>query len=176
METLSCEFSLPRKYCVNFLFLVNTAYISYKVARDNDLRLNSEHNFAGYPMALILNHVILYYFNIVQENSKAILASLSPALFIIPKAVARLYTKTMEGPNYPSTSFLLLMPLTAAPPIMFRILQANLHGFWMYLGLSIVHGIESNFDKIRRHYKIISFIDVAGKDNKGRFRKSENLV
>ena len=144
-------------YPLNFLFVVNTAFISYKVASEyrqhirQRLRLAfalGAQFFAGYSMALILNHVILYYFNIVGENSKAILASLSPALFIIPKAVARQYTNELEGLNHPGTSFLLLMPLTAAPPIMFRILQAKLHGFWLYFGLSIVHGIKSTFDKL----------------------------
>ena len=139
------------------LFALSLVLISYKVASQYRQNIRQRLQLAfklgaqfylGFPVALTMDYVMTHYFEIISKHSKAILASLSPALVIIPKAIGRLCAEKMEGLNHPGTSILLLISLYAAPPMFFRILQAKLHGFWMYFALSIVHGIEGTFDKV----------------------------
>ena len=144
-------------YPMNFLFAATIFLVSYKVASQYQENIGQKFRLAfklgaqfyvGFPVALILNYVVLYYFNIIPEKARAILASLSPALVVMSKAIARLCVEKIEGINHPGTSVLLLMSLYTAPIILFRVLQTKLHGFWMYFIIAIVHGIESIFDKI----------------------------
>ena len=144
-------------YPMNFLFATSFLFISYKVASQYRQNIRQRLQLAfklgvqfyvSLPVALIINYVVLHYFNLISEKSKAILASLAPAFVIIPKAITRLCAEKMEGLNHPGTSILLLLSTHAGMPVLFRILQTKLHGFWMYFLLSIIHGIESTFDKI----------------------------
>ena len=142
---------------MNLLFATSLFFVSHKVA--SQYRQNTRQRlglafrlgvpfYVGFPVALVINYVLLYYFNRITEDSKAVLASLSPALVIIPKAIARLCAERMEGLNHPGTSVVLLLPIYAGLPILFRLLQAKLHGFWTYFALSIVHAITGTFHKI----------------------------
>ena len=144
-------------YPMNFVFATSFLFISYKVASQyrqtfkQRLRLAFKLGAQFYfslPVALIINYVVLHYFNLISEKSKAILASLAPAFVIIPKAITRLCAEKIDGLNHLGTSILLLLSTHAGMPVLFRILQTKLHGFWMYFLLSIIHGIESTFDKI----------------------------
>ena len=144
-------------YPLNILFATSILFISYKVSshyrqftirqRLLAFKLGAQF-YVGFPVALIMNNAVSYYFNIIPEKYKAVLASLFPALVIISKVTTRLCAEKMEGINHPGTSVLLLISLYTVPTMLLRVLQAKLHSFWMYFMLSIVHGIESTFDKI----------------------------
>ena len=87
-------------YPMILLFAVSLVLISYQVAsqyRQNftqrlqlAFKLGAQF-YLGFPVALTMDYVMTHYFEIVPKHSKAILASLSPALVIIPKAIGRLY-------------------------------------------------------------------------------------
>ena len=144
-------------YAMNAVFGINLLLCSYRIASHYRQATRQSLQFAlklgaqfymSFPTVLMFNYLILPYFQALPENSKAVIASLSPALWIIPKAVARLCSQNIEGVSRPGTSVLFLIIVYIVPPIIIRILQAKLHGFWVYFGLCIVHGIASTFDKI----------------------------
>ena len=144
-------------YPMNALFACTVLLSSYKVAGQYEQNTRQRlwlafrigvQFYVGHPMSLVIIYAVLYYFNIIPEQSKAALACLSPAIVIIPKAIMRLCAEKLEGINHPGTSVVLLLSANSALTMLFRILQVKLHGFWMYFLLSILHGIESTFDKI----------------------------
>ena len=145
------------RYPLNFIFAICMLFCSYRIAsyyqHTTKQRLQLSFKLGAQfiltlPVALVANHVIAHYFLVIPDKYKAVIASLLPVLFVIPKAVARLCAEKMEGVNHPGTSILFVIILYTTPQMVFRILQAKLERCWMYLILSIVHGIESSFDKI----------------------------
>ena len=144
-------------YPLYVVFMTCFLFSSYRIASHYEQPIRQRIRFAfklgaqfyiGFPLSLVINHVVLHYFSVIPDKYKAVMASLAPALLIAPKAIARLCAEKMEGVNHPGTSVLLVVIPHAAPQMLFRILQAKLEGYWMYVVLSIVHGIESTFDKI----------------------------
>ena len=166
----------------NVIFAFSALYSSYKIAKHYQqtirerLRLACKLNaqfYLGFPLALTINYAVMHYFSAVSKKYKIVLAFLSPVLLILPKTVARLCAEKTEGLNHPGTSVLLIITLCAAPTIGFRLLQAKLEGFWIYFILSIVHGVESTFDKITLPLQryILESCCIKGQQNNSKQRK-----
>ena len=145
--------------CLNALFASTTIFSYYRIASHFRQKPGQRILFAavlgvqfylGIPVAVIIKGVILPHFKQMPSSCyKVLLASLCPALLIIPKAVARICARGItRGISHPGTSVLLLVALYVGPPTLFRILQARVEEFRMYVILCFVHGLESTFDKI----------------------------
>ena len=139
------------------IFLGGILFSSYRIASHFEQKLQQRLQltfklgaqfYTCAPAILVINFVLFHYFGSLSESYKSVVASLSPVLIIIPKTVARLCAEKMDGLNHPGTSVLLVIALHAGSPLLFRILQAKLESPRMYFILSIVHGIESTFDKV----------------------------
>ena len=146
-----------RLFPLNALFASTAIFSSYQIASQFRQKTGQRIQLAailgaqfylGIPVAVIFNGVIVPHFKHISNSSKALLASLCPTLLIIPKAVARVCARNTRGINHPGTSVLLVVALHAGPPTLFRILQAKVEEFRMYVILCFVHGLESTFDKI----------------------------
>ena len=146
-----------KSFPLNALFASTVTFSCYRVACHFRPNMKQRIRLAailgsqfcmGLPVTIIMNSVITPHYQHMSNSSRAILASLCPALLIIPKVVARICAKKTKGLNHPGTSVLLVITLHASSSMLFRILQARMERFSTYFILCFVHGFESTFDKI----------------------------
>ena len=99
----------------------------------------------GIPIVIRFSYFILPFYRKAPESKQAIIASFTPALVLTPKLLSRVIAQKLQGINHIGTSgVLLIAPYT----IVFRVLQALLHSFDLFVLLSFTHGLAGAIDKL----------------------------
>ena len=104
---------------------------------------------ALFPIAMIYKHLILPYFNKLEDEiSKAMMAAITPAVVLIPTAVCKyLALKQSSEMIQPDRSFFLAYFLRGAAIALYRIMQADFKSISLFVGLSLLHGCSNVLSK-----------------------------
>ena len=103
----------------------------------------------GLPISLFLNYFAFEWFARTPSSFKrAMIAFVVPMIAIPCKIVARLCAIHLDGVNHPGTSHSVVAVSYGVSSIVFRTLQANIESFWLFLALSVGHGIVYVFERV----------------------------
>ena len=144
-------------YPANALFAVVTMFNGFRVAAHHIRRFRrrlilafklASQFYFGFPIALLFNYSVIPYYKTLSEINKVVLASLAPAILLLPRAIIRISLERLKGINHPGTSISLLFTFQVGASMVCRVLQAGLQDFKPFLALCIIHGLEGTLDKI----------------------------
>ena len=140
-------------YPLNVLFCALVVYNSYAVAkqvcpdpsrRSDTLQLTFKlccQFLLGVPTGLFLNYFLFSWFSQTPPGlNRALLAAVVPLIAIPCEAASRLCAIHLQGVNHPGTSYAVVAVVRGVCTIVFRILQANIESFELFIGLSIARG------------------------------------
>ena len=99
--------------------------------------------------------VIVPYFNgLENEINKAIVATSTVAIVLIPSAVCKyVAVKRSSGIIKPDRSFLLMYTVREVPAAIYRMMQADFDIIWLYIGFSILHGFGNIIEKVTQRLR-----------------------
>ena len=158
-------FRLPN----DFLFFLSIVLGAYLVARKFK-KVNSATSYSVFHIFFILSSIFLgscllsyiYIFIIVKyfketegRIKKAIIAALTPGLIVPMTAVAKylLLRKSSEFIS-PDRAFVFCYFLRGGSIVLYRTLQSGFQNIWLFVGLSLLHGVSNVLSKATLHLRI----------------------
>lgn len=121
----------------------------------------------GFPIAWLLAYKIFPWYTEKSELQKVFIAALSPLIVCIPKAIARTAVPKLNL-VHPGVLHLLVSTLYTASAVVFRVMQAELTSFPLFVALGVGHAVIDLLERItvmmRDHiweymYKLMSRCD-----------------
>ena len=144
---------------LNALFTVMIIVNSYLIARHlspgsrgNSFKVAyylSAQFVLGMSVNLILVYKIIPWYN-SQSNEyfKVIIAGTSPLITAIPKMLSRIGAQNLEGIAHPGIAYALVGVLYGATSITFRVMQAELNSFDLFVALGFAHATVDLVERI----------------------------
>jgi len=123
----------------------------------------------GFPIAWSLAYKIFPWYTERTELEKVFIAALSPLLVCIPKLIARTAIPKLNL-VHPGVLHLLVSTLYIASAVVFRVMQAELTSFRLFVALGVGHAVIDLLERItvlmRDHiweyvYKLVSRCDTS---------------
>ncbi|XP_068696253.1 uncharacterized protein [Montipora foliosa] len=96
--------------------------------------------FVGIPAAFVLVYWIFPWYNSKSEMEKAFIAGACPLLLSLPKVIARALAPKFEL-VHPGLLYLLVGCLYSSSAIVFRVMQAELTSFGLFVALGVGHAV-----------------------------------
>lgn len=138
----------------NILFAFGLLYNSHQVAckiRNSNcsvaftkkyiMAILSVQFFLGFILAMTYNFGIISWFSHSKNGiNKAIIAAITPVAALVPLAACKYFALQSTEFADPGRSFVLLYLLLGLPNILYRIMQNEVEIFYLFIGLSILHG------------------------------------
>ncbi len=128
-----------------------TSYSAYRIAF-----ILSFTTFGSCLLAFMYTYIIVKYFRETEDKfKKTIIAALTPGLMFPVTAFAKYIAvrKTSEIIN-PERSFVLCFFLRGCSIILYRSMQSNFQNLWLFIGLSLLHGISNVLSKATLNFRI----------------------
>lgn len=119
----------------------------------------------GMSANIFLVYKLFPWYNKQDENTKVVVAAMCPLLTALPKVVSRLAAQKIKD-IHPGTAHVFVGVLYGSTAIVFRIMQAELTSFALFVALGIGHAIVDLLERLtitmRDHiweylYKLIRF-------------------
>lgn len=138
-------------YPLNFLYmtvvLISNISISRKIFKTNPfgacyltIKLSIQF-FTGAPVLYIFGYALFPWFARQEGFTKAAIVALAFLVAILPKVVSKQCVVRLNGVNHPGTSYVLVSAASTAFSIVYRFLQAEFKSLFVFIALSICHGL-----------------------------------
>lgn len=101
----------------------------------------------GMSANLFLVYKLFPWYNTQEENTKVFIAALCPLLTALPKVVSRLAAQNIKD-IHPGTAHVFVGVLYGTTAIVFRIMQAELTSFELFIALGIGHAIVDLLERL----------------------------
>ena len=148
MQMLGLYGASWRSFPLNVLFIGFVVLSNFLLARHfhprslkNTLKLDfilSAQFIFAIPVSLFLWYVMFPWYLSQDEDIKIIIATFSPLICLLPKAISRLGAQTLYGIVHPGNAHVLVASVYAFA-IVFRIMQSELNDFSSFVVLGIAH-------------------------------------
>ena len=101
----------------------------------------------GLPICFLLVYKIFPWYNEKSEIEKVFIAGLSPLFLSIPKVILRTAV-TKFNLVHPGVLHLLIGTLYTAAALVFRVMQAELVSFWLFVALGAGHAVVDLIERL----------------------------
>ena len=101
----------------------------------------------GIPISFLLVYKIFSWYNEKTEVEKVFIAGVSPLLVTIPKVVARTAIPKFNL-VHPGVLYLLVSTLYTGSALVFRVMQAELMSFWLFVALGVGHAVVDLVERV----------------------------
>ena len=111
---------------------------------------------AGSIVAYIYTYFIVEYFKETESKvKKAMTAAVTPGLVLIPIAVAKYLVLRRNSEIIPvDKAFVLCYFLRGAAIGLYRTMQTDFQNIWLFIGLSLLHGVSNVLSKATLNFRI----------------------
>ena len=163
------EFTLFFRLPVNVLFTFSIICGAYLVARKFK-KVNPATSYSLFHIFLILSfaflgscliayiytYIIIKYFKEKQGKvKKAIIAALTPGISLPVTAIAKyLVLRKSSEIITPDRAFVLCYFLRGASIVLYRTMQSDFQNIWLFIGLSLLHGVSNVLCKATLSFRI----------------------
>ena len=101
----------------------------------------------GIPISFLLVYKIFSWYNEKTEIEKVFIAGVSPLLVTIPKVIARTAIPKFNF-VHPGVLHLLVSSLYTGSALVFRVMQAELMSFWLFVALGVGHAVVDLVERV----------------------------
>ena len=101
----------------------------------------------GIPISFLLVYKIFSWYNEKTEIEKVFIAGVSPLLVTIPKVIARTAIPKFNF-VHPGVLHLLVSSLYTGSALVFRVMQAELMSYWLFVALGIGHAVVDLVERV----------------------------
>lgn len=101
----------------------------------------------GLPVCFVLVYKIFPWYNETSDIEKVFIAGLSPLFVSIPKVIIRIMVPKFNL-VHPGTLYFLIATLYTAAAFVFRVMQAELTNFWLFVALGVGHAVVDLVERI----------------------------
>ncbi|KAJ7394312.1 hypothetical protein OS493_000114 [Desmophyllum pertusum] len=101
----------------------------------------------GIPVSFILVYKIFPWYNKKTEVEKLLIAGVSPLIVSIPKVIARIAVQKLNL-VHPGVLHLLVSTLYTASAVVFRVMQAELMDFSLFVALGVGHAMVDLVERV----------------------------
>ena len=160
LQTLSKSgsfISVKQKIPLNVLFLISACLQVYLVvnhlctrSRKEKLTLSFQFMVPGsfcFVVFFIVAYVLYPAYSKQDKDGKLLIAVFAPVLGVVFKVISRICVQQMYNVTHPGYSYVLLSPLYFGSAVVFRALQADLHGLQFIALLGIIHGVAEVIER-----------------------------
>lgn len=145
--------SYPLNVLFAFMVIANSVIIGRHVQPSNRKQafkvaaILSSQFIVGMPVTFVLVYKVIPWYNKHDEIEKAIIAGACPLLVSIPKVIARLAAQKLTI-VHPGLLHILVGILYGSAAIVFRVMQAELTNFGLFVALGVGHAIIDVLERL----------------------------
>ena len=154
-------------YFGNFMFLLEIIICSNLVARKTIAKhpatvalskfqistIVSMQFLTGFIITMAYMYVIVAFFNRLKNDiMRAMVALITPIFAVVPKAVCKQLALRSSEIADERGSFVLVYYLYGVVTILYRTMQADVKSMWIFIGISVLHGILHVSKKAAKKY------------------------
>ena len=180
--TLFTELFFPR-LPDNFLFVLTILITAYIVARRfREVNPTTEHTLrriffclsfaflACTIVAYIYSYIVVEHFKKTRNKTKkAMIAALTPGIVLLPTAIAKYLVVRKSSELIPvGRGFAMCYFLRGGAIGLYRTMQADFQNIWLFIGLSLLHGLSNVLSKATLNLRIRMWKFFIGCANKTR--------
>ena len=99
------------------------------------------------PISFLLVYKIFSWYNEKTEIEKVFIAGVSPLLMTIPKVIARTAVPKFNF-VHPGVLHLLVSSMYTGSALVFRVMQAELMSFWLFVALGVGHAVVDLVERV----------------------------